>query len=58
MFSDLTRASYPVFAERFGDLREGVFGALIIAFILFEPTGLAGIWRRVKIYFQSWPFRY
>jgi branched-chain amino acid transport system permease protein len=58
IFSDLTRASHPVFAERFGDLREGIFGALIIAFILFEPTGLAGIWRRVKIYFQSWPFRY
>jgi len=58
MFSDLTRTSYPVFAERFGDLREGVFGSLIIAFILFEPTGLAGIWRRVKIYFKSWPFRY
>lgn len=58
LFGDLTRDSYPVFAERFGDLRGGIFGLLMIFFILFEPTGLAGIWRRLKIYWKSWPFRY
>lgn len=35
-----------------------VFGALIIAFLLFEPRGLAGIWLRVKRYFKAWPFSY
>ena len=31
-------------------LREIVFGALIIAFLIFEPHGLAEIWRRVRRY--------
>ena len=38
-------------------LREIVFGALIIAFLIFEPHGLAEIWRRVRRYFFLWPFR-
>jgi len=58
LFGDLTRSSFPIFSQRFGDLREGVFGLLIVVFIILEPTGLAGIWRRVKIYWKSWPFRY
>jgi len=58
LFGDVTRSSFPIFSERFGDLREGIFGLLMIIFIVFEPTGLAGIWRRVKIYWKSWPFRY
>lgn len=35
-----------------------IFGALIIAFLLFEPRGLAGIWARVRAYFRAWPFSY
>ncbi len=35
-----------------------IFGALIIAFLLFEPRGLAGIWLRVRNYFVAWPFSY
>lgn len=58
LFGDLTRHTFPIFAERFGDLREGIFGLLMILFIVFEPTGLAGIWRRVKIYWKAWPYRY
>jgi hypothetical protein len=25
---------------------------------LFEPKGLAELWRRVETYFERWPFRY
>ena len=32
-----------------------LFGAITIAFLLFEPAGLAGLWVRVKRYFQYWP---
>jgi branched-chain amino acid transport system permease protein len=39
-------------------LNQLVFGALIIVFLVAEPQGLAGIWRRAKVYFQSWPFSY
>jgi len=33
------------------------FGLVMIGFLLFEPQGLAGIWRRVQNYFLLWPFR-
>jgi len=35
-----------------------LFGALIVAFVLFEPRGLAAIWQRVTAYFKTWPFSY
>jgi branched-chain amino acid transport system permease protein len=36
----------------------GVFGLIIVLFLLFEPRGLNRIWQRVKDYFRLWPFRY
>lgn len=39
-------------------LNQAMFGVLIIAFLLFEPLGLAEIWRRITRYFKSWPFSY
>ena len=38
-------------------VRTIVFGALIIGFLIFEPHGLAEMWRRVRRYFHLWPFR-
>ncbi len=35
-----------------------LFSLAVIGFLLFEPWGLEGIWRRIKRYFQAWPFRY
>lgn len=50
------------------DLRIGVellahipallYGVLIIAFLLFEPLGLAKIYSNVRNYFMFWPFGY
>ena len=34
------------------------FGSLIVAFLLFEPRGLAEIWRRIGSAAADWPFRY
>lgn len=34
-----------------------VFGALIVGFLIFEPMGLAEMWRRVRRFFALWPFR-
>ena len=34
-----------------------IFGGLIIAFLVFEPLGLAEMWRRVRRFFHLWPFR-
>ncbi|MBI5257749.1 MAG: branched-chain amino acid ABC transporter permease [Burkholderiales bacterium] len=38
-------------------VRTIVFGALIVGFLIFEPHGLAEVWRRVRRYFHLWPFR-
>jgi len=39
-------------------LREFFFGLAIVIFILFEPRGLAEIWRIVRSHFRLWPFPY
>ena len=39
-------------------LNQALFGLLIIAFLLFEPLGMAALWMRMKAYFKSWPFSY
>lgn len=39
-------------------LREFVFGLAIVLFILFEPRGLAEVWRIVRSSFRLWPFSY
>ena len=49
-------------AWRFGStlfgVQVGAVGTCIILFLLFEPKGLAEIWRRIETYFDRWPFRY
>lgn len=49
-------------SARFGSTVFGVqvaaVGICIILFLLFEPKGLAEIWRRIATYFDRWPFRY
>jgi branched-chain amino acid transport system permease protein len=35
-----------------------MYGVLIIAFLLFEPRGLFGIWMRIRTYWKSFPFSY
>jgi branched-chain amino acid transport system permease protein len=34
------------------------FGVVMILFLLFEPQGLVGIWRRIQTYFLLWPFKH
>ena len=34
------------------------FGVVMILFLLFEPLGLVGIWRRLQTYFLLWPFKH
>jgi branched-chain amino acid transport system permease protein len=33
------------------------FGLVMILFLLYEPLGLVGFWRRVQNYFLLWPFQ-
>jgi branched-chain amino acid transport system permease protein len=34
------------------------FGLVMILFLVFEPQGLVGMWRRVQAWFLLWPFRH
>ncbi len=40
------------------EVEEVLYGILIIAFLLFEPRGLFGIWLRTRTYWKSFPFSY
>ena len=49
-------------ARRYADLLFAVnysaFGLVMIAFLIFEPLGLVGIWHRIQNYFLLWPFKH
>ena len=45
------------FANAVFAINYAAFGLVMILFLVFEPQGLAGIWRRVQAYFLMWPFR-
>jgi len=38
-------------------VRTIVFGGLIVLFLIFEPLGLAEMWRRTRRFFHLWPFK-
>ncbi len=46
------------FGLNMASLREFAFGLAIVLFILFEPKGLAELWRIVRSSFRLWPFSY
>ncbi|MGD9942552.1 MAG: branched-chain amino acid ABC transporter permease [Burkholderiaceae bacterium] len=37
------------------EVKELLYGAVILLFLRFEPEGLAGIWRKAKRFFVNWP---
>lgn len=46
------------YALQIAPLREFIFGLAIVLFIIFEPKGLAEVWRIVRSSFRLWPFSY
>jgi branched-chain amino acid transport system permease protein len=50
--------SQAAIANMVSDLREVLFGVLIILFLIVEPEGLSRLWRNVINYFRVWPFSY
>lgn len=58
VISGLLSTKYPVLVDIFGAIREGIFGLVIVIFLIFEPDGLAARWRTIKNYWKLWPFSY
>ena len=36
-------------------LEPGLFGLILVLFILFEPLGIYGRWAKIKLYFALFP---
>jgi len=49
---------FPEVGLNIAPIRELVFGLAIILFILFEPKGIAEVWRIIRSSFRLWPFSY
>jgi branched-chain amino acid transport system permease protein len=58
MLRDAFSQDYPVLVNRMADLQASCYGLVIILFLIFEPTGLFGVWIRVRSYWKAWPYRY
>ncbi len=39
-----------------GDIQSLIFGLIMFLFIIFQPTGLYGLWLKVRIYWKLFPF--
>ncbi len=39
------------------EIQNLLFGVTMLAFLILEPRGLAGIWARIRFYFELWPFK-
>jgi len=50
--------SFPHLVQLFTPLKGAVFGLTIVLFLIFEPDGLADLWRRVRNWFRLYPFSY
>ncbi|AXV06708.1 Branched-chain amino acid transport system permease protein LivM [Euzebya pacifica] len=46
----------PTLGRHLRSIELGVFAVATVAFLLFEPRGLSGTWRRVRAYFERWPY--
>jgi branched-chain amino acid transport system permease protein len=55
---DLLKDAYPKLSGFIVDFKLGIFGIIIVGTLLFEPAGLYGIYRRSKVYWKTWPFKY
>ena len=51
-------AQFPGLTGMFAPLRTGLFGLVIVLFLVFEPDGLAARWRLIKAYWKLYPFSY
>lgn len=55
---DIVNASAQAQSQYLPALQSGVFGGLMILFLIFEPQGMVGIWLRLRHYFEMWPLKH
>ena len=52
------KTSFPIIDNIIPFIQQGMFGLVIILFLVFEPEGLNKMWKNLKDYFRLWPFSY
>lgn len=57
-FGRFLKAYFPAIEGLIPFVQLGIFGLVIILFLIFEPEGLNKIWKDIKDYFRLWPFSY
>lgn len=45
----------PILSAAQNSLQSGLYGLMIILFILFEPMGIYGRWLKIRFYFENFP---
>jgi branched-chain amino acid transport system permease protein len=50
--------TFPHLVQLFASVKMGVFGLIIVLFLVFEPDGLAARWHLIKSYWKLYPFSY
>lgn len=56
--TEMVAADFPTVARLAISFEQGIFGLIIILFLVFEPDGLAHRWKLIKAYWKLYPFSY
>jgi branched-chain amino acid transport system permease protein len=56
--TEMIGADFPSIARLAIAFEHGIFGLIIILFLIFEPDGLAHRWKMIKAYWKLYPFSY
>jgi branched-chain amino acid transport system permease protein len=56
--TDALSNQFPALTGLLAPLKGGVFGLVVILFLVFEPDGMAARWNHVKAYWKLYPFSY
>jgi branched-chain amino acid transport system permease protein len=51
-------ADFPSLTRLVMAFEQGIFGLIIVLFLIFEPDGLAHRWKQIKAYWKLYPFSY
>lgn len=54
--ADFASSFFPNVSTYFMALKQGVFGLVLVLFLIFEPEGLVHRWRLIKAYWKLYPF--
>ncbi len=58
VITEMVSADFPSIAKLAISFEQGIFGLIIVLFLIFEPDGLAHRWKLIKAYWKLYPFSY